>query len=191
MNKDCFIIEDLLPLYNEGLLQDETVEWLELHLDDCQNCQELVQLSKEPIEVEAINSSVDQDKMFKKINLKLSIYQIIFVGLSFFFAIKTSLLSESFGFILSYTVMGLVTYLFYRNFKIVIAIAFLPIFLWSTADTIILMTSGQPYGAPDQNAVSFFFSSMLGAAFLAIIHLAFALIGSIIGLLILKLKERG
>ena len=129
MSKYCFIIEDLLPLYNEGLLQEGTGEWLESHLAGCENCQELAQLSIEPVEKEPISSTVNHDKMMGSIKLKLSIYQIIFVGLSFFFAIKTSLLSESFGFILSYTIMGLVAFLFYRSFKIVIAIAFLPIFL--------------------------------------------------------------
>lgn len=182
MNKNCYIAEDLMPLYIEGLLQEETAEWLESHLKSCPNCRELAQLSKEPVRKEHINSTINHNKMMKKINLKLSIYQIIFVGLSFFFAIRTSLLNESFGFILSYTVMGLITFLFYQNVKIVIAIAFLPLFLWSAADTIIGTANSE---------LPPFFTSMLGAVYLAAIHVAFALIGSVIGLLILKLRERG
>ncbi|MEK3888684.1 zf-HC2 domain-containing protein [Bacillus sp. FSL K6-3431] len=177
MNKDCFIAEDLLPLHNEGLLQEETAEWLESHLKSCPKCNELAQHSKEPVEKETITSTVNHDKMMGKIKLKLTIYQIIFVSISFFFAIKTSLLNDSFGFILSYTVLGLITYLFYKNFLIVTAIAFLPVFFWE----IIQSTAGD-------------ISLLLGltsAAFLAILHLIFALMGCFIGLLILKLKERG
>ncbi|MBS4204582.1 zf-HC2 domain-containing protein [Bacillus sp. FJAT-49754] len=184
MNKDCFIAEDLLPLYNEGLLQAETAEWLESHLRTCPNCRELALLSKEPVQTDPITSTVDHEKMMSKINLKLSIYQIIFVGLSFFFAIKTSLLNDSFGFILSYAILGVVTYLFYRSFLIVIAIAFLPIFIWSIIHSISEFTSGEITHAQ-------LWLGIPGAALLAGIHLVFAMIGCLIGLLILKLKERG
>ncbi|CAM4182915.1 zf-HC2 domain-containing protein [Lederbergia lenta] len=181
MNKDCFIAEDLLPLYNDGLLQEETDEWLESHLKSCQKCNELAQLTKEPVEKETIISPVNHDKMMEKIKLKLSIYQIIFVGISFFFAIKTSLLNESFGFILSYTVLGVITYLFYRNFLIVTAIAFLPIFLWDIFQSFSMYVDGD----------TSLLLGIIGSAFLALIHLIFALMGSVIGLLILKLKKRG
>ncbi|MCR2821191.1 zf-HC2 domain-containing protein [Lederbergia panacisoli] len=177
MNKDCVIVEDLLPLYNEGLLQDETTEWVEAHLEHCESCRELALLSKEPIEKENIHSTIDSENMIKKINLKLSIYQIIFIAISFIFAIKTSLLHESFGFILTYPILGLITYLFYRRFLIVAVIAFLPNFIWSLID----IASGAPIT----------FDAIIGSIFLAAIHLIFALVGSIIGLLILKLRERG
>lgn len=174
MNKDCSIAEDLMPLYNEGLLQDETVSWLEDHLKTCENCRDLAQLSKEPVEKEPIDSTVNHDKMMGKIKLKLSIYQIIFVGLSFYFAIKTSLLNDSFGFILSYTVLGVLTFLFYKNIWIVIAITFLPNFIWSLIDI-----------------SEFSFNGIVGSIFIGVIHLSFALIGSIIGWLILQVRERG
>ncbi|MBO1003959.1 zf-HC2 domain-containing protein [Pseudogracilibacillus auburnensis] len=174
MNKDCFIAEDLMPLYNEGLLQDETASWLEAHLKTCRNCRELAHLSKEPVEKVAMESTVNHDKMMGKIKLRLSIYQIIFVGLSFFFAIKTSLLNDSFGFILSYTVLGVLTYLFYKNIWIVIAIAFLPNFIWSLIDI-----------------SEFSFNGIVGSIFIGVIHLSFALVGNIIGWLILQVRERG
>lgn len=181
MNKDCFIAEDLLPLYNESLLQEETAKWLESHLKNCQHCEELAKISKEPVEKKVITATVNHDKMMEKIKLKLSIYQIIFVGISFFFAIKTSMLNESFGFILSYTILGMVAYLFYRNIFIVIAIAFLPIFLWAIFQSFSMFVIGD---------VSLLLG-VGGAVFLAFIHLIFALVGSFIGVLILKLKERG
>lgn len=87
MNKDCPIVEDLLPLYNEELLQDETAKWVKAHLENCESCRELARLSKEPIEKEPIPSTIDPESMMKNIQLKLSIYQIIFVAISFIFAI--------------------------------------------------------------------------------------------------------
>ncbi|MBS4196033.1 zf-HC2 domain-containing protein [Lederbergia citri] len=174
MNKECSIVEDLLPLYNEGLLQDETTEWVEAHLEHCESCRELALLSKEPIETENITSTIDTENMIKKINLKLSIYQIIFVAISFIIAIKTSLLHESFGFILTYPILGLITFLFYKRFLIVAVIAFLPNFIWSLIDI-----------------ASMSVNANIGSIFLAGIHLILALVGSVIGLLILKLRERG
>lgn len=177
MNKDCYIAEDLLPLYNEGLLQDETAAWLEDHLESCDDCRELAKLSSEPVDNDVVHSSIDNDKMFAKINLKLSVYQILFVALSFFFAMKTSLLNESFGFILSYTVLGFVTYFFYQRLLIVLTIAFLPTFLWSLAQSM------------DESVSTL--DMIWGAAFLALIHLLFAIIGSLVAFLLLKFKKEG
>ncbi len=66
--------------------------------------------------------------MFKQIHRKLSMYQMIFIGVSFLLAVQTSLLNESLGFILWYTVLGLLSYLFYKDVKLVFLIAFVPTF---------------------------------------------------------------
>ncbi|MBO0991706.1 zf-HC2 domain-containing protein [Bacillus sp. SD088] len=177
MDRDCYIVEDLLPLYNEGLLHEETARWLESHIQSCEHCQKLASLSQEPIEQEPIHSSLDNEKMLKKINLRLSFYQIIFIAISFILAMKTSLLNESFGFILTYTILGLITYLFYRRMTIVVVIASLPNFIWSMVDSL--------------SNESTFFHAVAGSLFLACLHLIFAVIGGVIGLLALKLKESG
>ena len=110
--------------------------------------------------------------MMSKISFRLSLYQIIFVGLSFFMAMRTTLLNDSFGFILSYTILGLLTYLFYKNLKIVIAITFLPVFIWSIGTTIA------------ETSFDYIYGSLLVAG----LHLLFALIGALIAWLILQLK---
>ena len=38
MNKDCSIVQDLLPLYAEDLLREETKEFVEGHLAQCEAC---------------------------------------------------------------------------------------------------------------------------------------------------------
>ena len=34
----CSIVKDLLPLYIEGILSEETAQAVELHLQTCENC---------------------------------------------------------------------------------------------------------------------------------------------------------
>ena len=36
--KECMILQDLFPLYREGLLQEETVSILEEHFLECKKC---------------------------------------------------------------------------------------------------------------------------------------------------------
>lgn len=38
MNKDCKIVGDLLPLYAEDMVSEETKEYVEAHLTDCREC---------------------------------------------------------------------------------------------------------------------------------------------------------
>ena len=46
MSKLKFIIvEDLMPLYIEDLLSEETKKEIELHLDECEDCKEVYDLS--------------------------------------------------------------------------------------------------------------------------------------------------
>lgn len=48
MNKDCSIVQDLLPLYAEDMLREETKEYVEGHLAQCAPCRaELASLRKE------------------------------------------------------------------------------------------------------------------------------------------------
>lgn len=184
-----FIIEDLLPLYNEGLLSEETTEWLEDQVAKNLELQKIVAQSNRPLEKIEIESTVEPDKMIKNIKRKLSIYQLIFMAISFYLAINTSLLNDSFGFIFWYTVLGIVTYLFYKDMKIVFYISMLPIFIWSIGGNIAEYRAGHI-----DNTVSittYVFQSITGSFFMGLIHYLFALIGSLIGLLLIKIKERG
>ena len=127
------IIEDLLPLYQEGLLSKETKEWLEAQLEENPAYQELLEKMRHTLEKEDTPeiSAPEQEKMFKRIHRKLTIYQFIFTGIAFFLAMQTALLNESFGFILWYAVLGFVVYLFYADMRIVFLLSFVPIFIWS------------------------------------------------------------
>ena len=189
MDKKCFIIEDLLPLYNEQLLKEETKQWVEEHLSECESCCSLSKKVKEELPKESFTSSSDSNLMLKKVNRRLSSYQIVFVALSFFFAVKTSMLNSSFEFILWYTVLGLITYLFYRDIKIVFLLAFIPIFLWSVGEGVMDYTSGN-YDK-SVSFISFLLSCIGSAVFTSVIHYIFAVIGSVMGMLIEKIRYRG
>lgn len=94
------IIEDLLPLYEEGLLSEETARWLEAQTADDADYEKLVRLSGQSLpKPELPEPTEDYAKMMAKINRKLSLYQLLFMAISFVLAIRTSLLNESFEFV--------------------------------------------------------------------------------------------
>lgn len=45
----CSIVEDLMPLYIEDLLNEETKKDIELHLDECEDCKEVYDELKEDV----------------------------------------------------------------------------------------------------------------------------------------------
>jgi hypothetical protein len=186
--KECPIVEDLLPLYHEGLLKPETTEWVDSHLKSCAACSKLASITNEPIISDSFQPAINHEKMMAKVSSKLTLYQLIFVGISFFLAIRTVIENENFGFILPYFILGLVIYLFYRTYRLVMLIAFLPVFLWFLGSMLYSI-----FQHTDSN-YSFFmmlFDSIYGSFLMAGIHLLFAILGATVGLLFIKLKESG
>lgn len=186
MTEKCPIVEDLLPLYSDGLLHDDTLKWVEEHLNTCDACRDLATQTSKPMVEEKITSPINDQKMLAKISVKLSLYQVVFVGISFFMAIHSSLVNDGLGFILSYTVLGLITYLFYKNAKIVIAITFMPVFIWMAWE---MISTSVPGVFMSINYMKQLLSTFIGLSAFAFIHLLFALIGVAMGAIILKLKE--
>lgn len=185
MNKEVrFIIEDLLPLYNEGLLSEETTKWLEKQMAENEEYKRLAETSQKPLEKENIPNPVDQELMFKRINRKLSIYQILFVALSFFLAIKTSVLNNSFGFILWYAILGFVIFLFYSDIKIVFLFSFVPIFIWAMTNHISEYYTG---AYTDVSFITMIGQTLSMAIIVSVLHLLFAVLGSIVGWLAKKI----
>lgn len=181
------IIEDLLPLYAEGMLSEETTAWLEKQAKTNEEYGEWLKLAKEDLPQAELESPVDSQKMFQRVNRKLAMFQIIFVSISFLLAVNTALINESFGFILWYTVLGCITYLFYKDWKIVFYISFLPVFFWSIGSDIINYIRG--HYLEGTTIVEFITGSLFGSVLVSLIHLLFAIIGCIIAWIIIKLKE--
>ncbi|HLS35522.1 MAG TPA: zf-HC2 domain-containing protein [Bacillota bacterium] len=185
--KECAIVEDLLPLYNEDLVQEDTRKWIKEHVKTCENCAKLEEMSEEKLEVEEIDSPVNYEKMMRKNTFKISFYQLLFVGISFFLAIRSVILFDRFNFILYYTLLGFVTYLFYRRYAIVTLISFLPVFLWFSGMFFANWheVSRTSFSSTGELIGEFLYGAFIGGA----LHLLFALIGATIGLFTLKLFE--
>ncbi|WP_339214883.1 zf-HC2 domain-containing protein [Solibacillus sp. FSL W8-0372] len=185
----CKITEDLLPLYEENLVQPETKQWIEQHLASCPSCQKLTSATME--ELPALPSPKKAaSKMIKHAHLKLTIYQLLFVILSFVFAINTSLLNESFTFILSYFILGIVTFYFYRHTILTLLLAFVPVFIWSIYTTIDSFGSYSNWYA-DQiiyhaSTLSLLWEITLGGLFTAFIHTIFTVLGIIVVKLLIQ-----
>lgn len=52
MKRECSIVRDLLPLYMEGMVSEETADFVGEHLAACQPCQEEYQQLKQPTDLE-------------------------------------------------------------------------------------------------------------------------------------------
>jgi len=96
-------------------------------------------------------------------------------------AMSTTVMNGSMGFVLTYIILGTITYLFYRSIVIALLIAAVPTFLWSC---MLYMTD--LFG----NFYTESISEALGMALISlVIHLLFTIIGIVIGFSIRKIME--
>lgn len=182
MTKNCTVIQDLLPLYEEDLLQPETKQFADEHLQSCHECRQIAEKSKIPL-VPKPDQGLSSKKMIREITLRVTTIQIFFVAIAFLLAMGTSYMNGSVGFVLTYTILGAVTYLFYRSMALAFLIAAVPTFLWNGLKYMTDFFSGLPVesisGALVVTIVSF------------VMHMLFTIIGIAIGFCIRKVMEEG
>ena len=65
MNTECSIVRDLLPLYAEDMVSDDTKKFIESHLDTCEECRKVLDGMKEPAPVS--NGESESDMPLRKI----------------------------------------------------------------------------------------------------------------------------
>lgn len=71
----CELIEDLIPLYVEDDVSDATKKIVEEHIEECENCKELVhEYSNDEIKIEDFKEDLPEAKTFKKWMKKLKIW---------------------------------------------------------------------------------------------------------------------
>jgi K+-sensing histidine kinase KdpD len=187
----CKVVEDLYPLYEENLVQLETTKFIKEHLASCPTCsanllgnhQELTAPIKKPKVSAAIS--------VKKTQSKLAIYQLLIMILSFYFAMMTNIYAESAGFILTYFILGLVNFLFYRSWLLTFLIAFLPVFILAFYDSALIPNAYKLYIGDhrDGNVFTFLMLHLFGAAIMAMIHTVFTVLGAIVAFFITKLRK--
>ena len=89
MKNDCSIVRDLLPLYVENMVSEQTAHFISKHLEDCPECQAELTNLKDGVGLTAIEStptpSADSAKPFKKIMKRMNrqFYSIAYSALIF------------------------------------------------------------------------------------------------------------
>ena len=68
MNKDipCYIISDLLPLYQDDILSEQTKKDIDKHINECEECKKKMDAMKMQIDVQTTNAELKTNP-FKKV----------------------------------------------------------------------------------------------------------------------------
>jgi len=75
--KDCKIVQDLLPNYIEKLTNEETNIFIEEHLNNCEECKEKLKNMQEELNVNNSKSELKQVKYIKKYSNKMKLLKTI------------------------------------------------------------------------------------------------------------------
>ncbi|MEA0562139.1 zf-HC2 domain-containing protein [Lysinibacillus irui] len=168
MSQECSIVEDLIPLYKKQALQKPTIAFIEQHLESCQKCQQLTSSKQLPIE-------------YLPMKRTLSFFHIVFIVLSFMFAINSSLLGNQKGFVISYALFGCLSYLFYKNIWIIFIISSVPVFVWAINNNLNNELYTTSYSLTEIGAL------IVGAGYIALLHTIFALLGAAFAILLRRI----
>ena len=87
-NITCNIIEDLLPLYIDGICSDETKEFIESHIENCSDCEQKLELMNTDLPIVNIEENLVNSRMLNKlsdiwiknvnVNIKASVTTVLF-----------------------------------------------------------------------------------------------------------------
>lgn len=76
-NKECKIVQDLLPNYIDGLLNNESKEYVEKHLEECKECTNILTNMKENIKTNDTKIEKREVNYLKKFKNKMRILKTI------------------------------------------------------------------------------------------------------------------
>lgn len=67
MNKalPCYIISDLLPLYQDDILSEQTKKDIDKHLNECEDCKKMMEAMKMQIDVKTTNAELKTNPLKK------------------------------------------------------------------------------------------------------------------------------
>ena len=186
--KLCYIIEDLWPLYEEDLVQQETRAWIEAHCVSCPQCSKLgdgIQQLDMPL------PQTSPEETIHRVTRKLQVYQLLFITLAFFLAMNTTLFSEqAFQFILSYFVLGAVMYTFYKSWLLSVLLVFISTALATIYDLVWSYDSFASFWLvmiQEHSSTMQAFGQLFSAiVFASTLHTLFALLGAVCSWLVQK-----
>lgn len=89
MNKkiDCKIVQDLLPNYIEKLTNDETKQYIEEHLNECEECKKIFENMKKELKLNSSKRDNREVKYIKKFNRKFKLLRNILIIIVVLFVI--------------------------------------------------------------------------------------------------------
>ena len=105
-NKDCKVVQDLLPNYIEKLTSEETNKFIEEHLQECPECKAMLESMKAEIKINTAKQDDREVEYIKKFNVKFkkveyklfvliyTIIAILIVGTLGFFGRRYVILKE-------------------------------------------------------------------------------------------------
>ena len=85
MKTECSVVRDLLPLYVEDMVSEETAAYIGEHLETCEECKAELESLKGSAEIAVIEEKTDNAKPFKKIMKKMNrqFYSVAYAALIF------------------------------------------------------------------------------------------------------------
>lgn len=86
--KDCNIIRDLLPSYIDGLTNEETNQYVEEHIKECNECKTVLENMKKMLETETTDKNSKEVKYFKKYNKKMKTLKITLLAILLIFVLS-------------------------------------------------------------------------------------------------------
>ncbi|KOS61301.1 zf-HC2 domain-containing protein [Lysinibacillus agricola] len=164
MSQECSIVEDLLLLYKKQALQATTIQFVEHHLANCEHCRQLA-------------TSKQTQGYHLLMKRTVTFFHLVFIVLSFMFAINSSLLGNQTSFAVSYAIFGCLTYFFYKNIWIVFVISSVPVFVWAIINNINNSLYVTHYSLTEIGTL------LIGASYIALLHTIFALFGAAFAIL--------
>lgn len=86
MNKElsCYIVSDLLPFYQEGILSEQTKEDIDKHINECKTCKKNMDTMKMPIDVKTTDVEM-KTTPFKKVKFYQKVLTILGAFIAFVF----------------------------------------------------------------------------------------------------------
>lgn len=78
-NRDCKIIQDLLPNYIEKLTNEETNNYIEEHLKECDECKKIFKNMQKDLNINSSKRDNREVKYIKKYSEKLRILKLIII----------------------------------------------------------------------------------------------------------------
>lgn len=89
MNLSCKVIQDLIPLYQDGICSEESKALVEEHLAQCENCRALLKKMGASLDIRVSKDEQEEEKALRRLSVQwnrqlfLSMVKGFFVALGF------------------------------------------------------------------------------------------------------------